>query len=217
MFPAMESVIPSLFSSLPPLLPSLPPPLRLFSLQANCYSQFRSNWTTDQEGNYSAPILSPTGIASDPALAAYGVKQAAELCQHAAKLEPKVERIYSSPFYRCPETINPLAEQLDLPILCDNGIGEWYGVARFEHPSPAAPEMLHQFFPRVQTGYNPTIIPSTQGETLAETHDRTAYAVAKIITDIDREWKENGTGPRAIMLVAHASSVITAGRALTGT
>jgi transcription factor C subunit 7 len=85
-----------------------------------------------------------------------------------------------------------------------------------DHPSPATPEILHRFFPRVQTTYNPTIIPSQKGETLSEIHDRCAYAVAKIITDIDREWKETGQGPRAIMLVGHAASNIAIGRALTG-
>ncbi|KAI5850135.1 histidine phosphatase superfamily [Tricharina praecox] len=177
---------------------------------------FRSNWTTDNDGNYSATITSPTGIASDPPLAAYGVEQAHELATYAASVDPKIERIYSSPFYRCLETINPLAEILDLPILCDNGIGEWYGVARFDHPSPAAPEILHRFFPRVRTSYDPTIIPSTKGETLSEIHNRTAYACAKIISDIDREWKETGTGPRAILLVAHAATNIAIGRVLTG-
>jgi transcription factor C subunit 7 len=96
--------------------------------------QFRSNWTTDNNGNYSATITSPTGIPSDPPLAAYGVAQARELADYAAGLDPKIERIYSSPFYRCLETINPLAEKLDLHILCDNGIGEWYGTARFGTP-----------------------------------------------------------------------------------
>ena len=85
-----------------------------------------------------------------------------------------------------------------------------------DHPSPAAPEILHQFVPRVQTSYNPTIIPSTKGETLSEIHDRTAYALAKIITDIDLEWKNNGIGPRAILLIAHAATNIAIGRALTG-
>jgi len=93
---------------------------------------------------------------------------------------------------------------------------EWYGVARFDHPSPASPELLHQFFPRVQTSYNPSIIPSTKGETLAEIHDRTAYALAKIISDVDKQWIESGHGPRAILLVTHAATNIAAGRALTG-
>lgn len=123
----------------PPLSPSPPthqdagnhlhhPPWRLPStlprFPSVAYSaQFRSNWVVDNAGNYSATITSPTGIPSDPPLAAHGVVQARELAAHAVKLDPKVERIYSSPFYRCLETINPLAEALDLPILPENGIG----------------------------------------------------------------------------------------------
>jgi len=85
-----------------------------------------------------------------------------------------------------------------------------------DHPSPAAPEILHRFFPRVRTTYAPTIIPSTKGETQSEIHNRTAYACAKIISDIDREWGETGTGPRAILLTSHAATIVAIGRVLIG-
>ncbi|KAG0126445.1 histidine phosphatase superfamily [Tuber indicum] len=177
---------------------------------------FRSNWSTDGQGNISDMIKSPTGISSDPPLSAHGAEQARELMAHLVKLDPKIDRIYSSPFYRCLETINPTAEALDLGILADNGIGEWYGVARFEHPSPASPELLHTFFPRVSLSYVPTIIPSTSGETIAQLHDRTAYALARIIADIDRGWAEEGKGHKAIIICSHAAPNIAVGRALTG-
>lgn len=115
---------------------------------------------------------------------------------------------------------------------------EWYGTARFglllyffttfsdflfyqaltcsDHPSPASPELLHQFFPRLQVSYNPAIIPSSKGETLDQIHNRTAYALAKIIFDIDRQWVEEGDGPKAILICTHAATNIAAGRALTG-
>jgi transcription factor C subunit 7 len=127
-----------------------------------------------------------------------------------------VDRIYSSPFYRCLETINPLADLLDLPILCENGIGEWYGLARFDHPSPAPPELLHSFFPRVRTAYNPVIVPSTKGEPIAEIHDRVAYALARIIEACDEEWRTEGKGVKTVLLVGHAASNIAMGRALVG-
>ncbi|KAL7275177.1 C6 zinc cluster transcription factor-like protein [Rhizina undulata] len=177
---------------------------------------FRSNWVVDNSGTYRGTITSPTGIESDPPLAAHGVDQARQLAAHIATLDPKVERIYTSPFYRCLETINPTAEQLDLKLYADNGIGEWYGVARFDHPSPATPELLHTFFPRLETTFVPSIIPSSRGESLKEIHDRTAYALAKIISDIDKEWAETGQGPKAILLVTHAATKIAIGRALTG-
>jgi len=68
-------------------------------------------------------INSPTGIPSDPPLSAHGTEQARELMAHLVKLDSKIDRIYSSPFYRCLETINPTTEALDLNILVDNGIG----------------------------------------------------------------------------------------------
>jgi len=68
-------------------------------------------------------ITSPTGIPSDPPLAAHGTEQARELMAHLIKLDPKIDKIYSSPFYRCLETVNPTAEALDLGILVDNGVG----------------------------------------------------------------------------------------------
>lgn len=85
--------------------------------------QFRSNWVTDNQGNYSAIITSPTGIPSDPPLASHGEDQARELAAHLVALDPKIERIYSSPFYRCLQSITPISEMLDLPVLADNGFG----------------------------------------------------------------------------------------------
>jgi transcription factor C subunit 7 len=64
-------------------------------------TKFRSNWVVDPKtGTYSTTIPSPTGIASDPALAGYGVQQSKELTKHLVMLSPPIQRIYSSPFYR---------------------------------------------------------------------------------------------------------------------
>ncbi|TLS31010.1 hypothetical protein PpBr36_03490 [Pyricularia pennisetigena] len=70
---------------------------------------FRSSWSVDPStGEYFANIPSPTGIAVDPALTAYGVDQAKELGRHLLHhVRPPIERVYSSPFYRCLQTIEP--------------------------------------------------------------------------------------------------------------
>ncbi|KAH8848025.1 hypothetical protein MCOR31_000127 [Pyricularia oryzae] len=70
---------------------------------------FRSSWSVDPStGEYFANIPSPTGIAVDPALTAYGVDQAKELGRHLLDhVRPPIERVYSSPFYRCLQTIEP--------------------------------------------------------------------------------------------------------------
>lgn len=179
---------------------------------------FRSNWVVDAEtGQYSTTVPSPTGIASDPALAGYGVSQSHELAAHLVTLDPPIDAFYSSPFYRCIQTINPTLELIAvndpskyLKVRGDNGIGEWYGTARFDHPSPATPDVLNALFPRYDVEYTPTIVPSVSGETISDLHDRTAYALHKIIERSDAE------GHRAIIICSHAATILAIGRALTG-
>ncbi|KAL2074702.1 hypothetical protein VTL71DRAFT_8481 [Oculimacula yallundae] len=183
---------------------------------------FRSNWVVDPKtGEYSTSIPSPTGIASDPSLAGYGVVQSKELASHLTTLSPPIERIYSSPFYRCIQTITPTVDLLastpspsttpeTTQVRGENGIGEWYGMARFDHPSPAEPALLKKLFPHYNESYKPAIKPSVNGETIDELHDRTAYALHRIIEQSDRE------GVKAVVLCTHAATLIAIGRALTG-
>ncbi|CZT08986.1 hypothetical protein WAI453_001421 [Rhynchosporium graminicola] len=180
---------------------------------------FRSNWVVDPKtGEYSTSIPSPTGIASDPELAGYGVAQSKELAKHLKTLSPPIERIYSSPFYRCIQTITPIVTALSststspetTKIRGENGIGEWYGMARFDHPSPAEPTVLKKLFPHYDETYKPAIKPSVNGETIDELHDRAAYALHKIIEQCDSE------GIKAVVLCTHAATLIAIGRALTG-
>ncbi|KAH8815837.1 histidine phosphatase superfamily [Xylogone sp. PMI_703] len=180
---------------------------------------FRSNWVVDHEtGEYTASIRSPTGIPSDPALAGKGEQQSRELAEYIVTLDPPVQRFYSSPFYRCIQTINPAVEKLaestsdttTHKIRGENGIGEWFGSAPFDHPSPAEPPLLHELFPRYDLEYQPVIRPNVNGETIDELHDRTAYALHKLIEQSDRE------GVRAIIICTHAATLIAAGRVLTG-
>ncbi|KAI9055496.1 hypothetical protein LZ554_000447 [Drepanopeziza brunnea f. sp. 'monogermtubi'] len=180
---------------------------------------FRSNWVVDPKtGEYSASIPSPTGIASDPSLAGYGVEQSHELALHLQALDPPIQRIYSSPFYRCVQTISPTVAALAATctdpetgkVRGENGIGEWYGLARFDHPSPAEPAVMKALFPHYDERYKVAIKPSVNGETIDELHDRTAYALHRIIEQCDRE------GVKAIVLCTHAATLIAIGRALTG-
>jgi len=182
-------------------------------------SQFRSNWTVNNvTGVYTAHIPSPTGIPSDPALSGYGVLQSKELAEKLITLDPPIDRYYSSPFYRCIQTLYPTLDKLCLlhpaepepKIWAENGVGEWYGKARWDHPSPAEPELLKELFPRFNLDYEPKIIPSSNGETLAELHNRVAYALLKVIQDCD------SAGIKAIIICTHAASLYAIGRALTG-
>jgi transcription factor C subunit 7 len=83
-------------------------------------------------------------------------------------------------------------------------------MARFDHPSPATPDVLKNLFERYDESYEPEIKPSVNGETIDELHDRTAYALHRLIEKSDRE------GVKAILICTHAATLIAAGRALTG-
>lgn len=131
--------------------------------------QYRSNWNVDPStGHYNSNIPSPTGIVADPALASYGVAQAKQLGGHLLKLSPPVDKIYSSPFYRCLQTLQPFttARHEQNPgtgtINVEPGVGEFYGLARFDHPSPASIEELRKHFPHLEKDATPVIVPSTK-------------------------------------------------------
>ncbi|KAM4054716.1 histidine phosphatase superfamily (branch 1) domain-containing protein [Hirsutella rhossiliensis] len=173
---------------------------------------FRSNWLVDPAtGTYSAYIPSPTGIPADPALTSHGVSQARELARHLMTLDPPVEAVYSSPFYRCLQTLEPFMQNLELrkqqrdrkasgPAAGDDGV-----VAR-----PAAIAVLKSLFPAIDEGYQPVVVPSPRGETLAQLQERVAVALRGIIEQCDAQ------GARSALLCTHAAVVIVLGRILTG-
>nr|POE73001.1 uncharacterized protein CFP56_30940 [Quercus suber] len=183
--------------------------------------QYRSNWVVDpQTGEYSATVKSPTGIASDPALASYGVQQAEQLGTHLLSLDPPVDLIYSSPFYRCLQTLAPftntLAARADsdkkIRVNVEPGVGEFYGLARFDHPSPASIDVLNTHFPNLHADKDPIIVPSTKGESIPQLHDRLAYALHHLIARADAD----PSGPKSLLICSHAAAMISIGRVLTG-
>lgn len=183
--------------------------------------QFRSNWVVDpNSGEYQAHLRSPTGIASDPALTSHGVDQAKQLAAHLVNVQPPVERIFSSPYYRCLQTVQPFVERLEQSaglkgvskptILGETGLSEWYGAAPFEHPTSAPPSELKDLFPAYDTSYVPAVTPSRTGETIAQLHERVALTLDAIIKRCDE------MGVRAVLLCSHAATIIAMGRTLTG-
>jgi len=87
------------------------------------------NWIVDAStGEYHATHKTPTGIPSDPYLASYGVEQAKQLADKVMTLDPPVDVVYSSPFYRCLQTITPTVEKLqaagrtDGKVRVENGL-----------------------------------------------------------------------------------------------
>ncbi|KAJ5226312.1 hypothetical protein N7468_007537 [Penicillium chermesinum] len=203
----------------------------------------RLNWTIDlRTGTYISQFPTPTGNPVDPALTAHGVRQSWELGRHinSPQFHPKPFRVYSSPFYRCLQTIQPSVAELkarhsnatvigpvsaitgygqiepsaDFDVRIENGIGEWFGPTTFfEHPAHPTPE----------TKYKPLLYPSRRGETILELHNRVATTLEGIIADVDAEIAEvEASMPpeqrtsKSLLICAHAAPLIAMGRVLTG-
>ncbi|KAJ5332700.1 hypothetical protein MYU51_015357 [Penicillium brevicompactum] len=178
----------------------------------------RLNWTIDfRTGTYRAQFPTPTGNPADPALTSHGVRQSHELAAHvsAAQFHPKPFRVYSSPFYRCLQTIQPTVEELKrihetgessgsadglglidqhakLDVRIENGLGEWFGATDFfDHPAHPTTEEMSTHFPtllsQASVDQKPLLIPSTRGETITQLHDRVATALEGIVADVDAE------------------------------
>ncbi|KAF2461793.1 histidine phosphatase superfamily [Lineolata rhizophorae] len=191
-----------------------------------CRHGYRSNWVVDSTtGSYSSMIRTPTGIAADPALASYGVDQANRLAEEIQRLEPPPDLLYSSPFYRCLQTLEPAAKALfergkgEGVVRVENGLGEWYGTAHFTHPSPAPYDTLTTHFPSLLPSPRPPyphpaplLVPSSNGESIPTLHARVAYALSRIIAAADADPAQ----PKALLLCTHAATMIASGRVLTG-
>ncbi|RDW90183.1 phosphoglycerate mutase family protein [Aspergillus mulundensis] len=181
----------------------------------------RLNWTIDHKtGTYSCQFSTPTGNPSDPALTSHGVRQSHELAAHiiSGDVAPKPFRVYSSPFWRCLQTIEPAVKALkkekdekggtggidanaEFEIRVENGLGEWFGSTTFfHHPTPPTlTTLLSTLNPHNEeeppftlntTRDIPLLYTSTRGESIPQLHNRLATALAGIIREVDAEIAE---------------------------
>ncbi|VDB99628.1 unnamed protein product [Peniophora sp. CBMAI 1063] len=174
---------------------------------------FRLNWlTTDWK--------SPTNLPRDPPLAAFGETQAKEVADYFLSL-PEDERptaIWSSPYYRCLQTIAPTAEALGIPIFIEHGLSEWYSPVEPGtglHPRPGSAHSLQQHCAHVSPeGWQSVYLPSRHGEDVPDFHDRAADTLRALIPLAEKTLPENKH--ERILLMSHAATVIGLARALCG-
>lgn len=162
----------------------------------------------------------PTGIDSDPPLAPHGVDQAKQMAAYLMSLlgVDKPEFILTSPFYRCVETAEPTAELLDIPIVLERGVGEWYKKNREVIPIPANYDSLQRFFPKLadekiwHRDNTVGVIPDVTGETEEDIMAR-GYAFWKLfIPAIEKKLPAIET----VLIVTHAATKIALGMSLLG-
>ncbi|AMD19700.1 HCL451Wp [Eremothecium sinecaudum] len=168
---------------------------------------YRSNWLPEP---YPQP---PTGVNSDFPLAEHGLEQAKELAHYILSIGTQPEVLFSSPFFRCLQTSEPIADVLELPIYLERGIGEWYKPDREVIPEPASFEVLHNFFPgKLKDDWESTVIPSNSGETEEDIFERCKAFWPSFVSRVE----ERFPNVEHIMLVTHAATKIALGMNLLG-
>ncbi|KAI9150813.1 Transcription factor tau 55 kDa subunit [Paramyrothecium foliicola] len=173
---------------------------------------FRANWAgQDPNPNLGRWPAAPP----DCPLSAHGVQQASQLCNYLDSLETPIDAIVSSPFFRCLETIAPLAEALNLPIIPEAGLGEWYGLNRqkADDPKPAPGETLATFFPTLDLTYETIEAPNPDGESIAALFARCSRTLDALIRKLD----EHENSPSTVLLCSHAATFVMLCRALGDT
>lgn len=171
---------------------------------------YRANWLPEPHPP------NPTGIDSDPPLAPHGVDQAVELARYIGSL-PKEEQpqfIISSPFYRCVETARPIAQQLNLKVCIDSGVGEWFKTSRAVVPKPAGYEQLSEFFEEVigNAGLwkGSGVLPDEAGETAEAIFAR----AQKFWTAFMSAFEHTYPDIKRVLFITHAATKIALGMAL---
>lgn len=169
---------------------------------------YRSNWLP--QGPYPLP---PTGVDSDVPLAKHGIDQAKELAHYILSLGNQPEMVFSSPFFRCIQTSEPIADILELPIHVEAGLGEWYKPDREVIPMPAPLDALENFFPnKLSRTWEPTTIPSNKGETEEGLYLRCKSFWPNFIGRVEKEFPNVET----VLLITHAASKASLGMNLLG-
>lgn len=173
---------------------------------------YRANWLPKPHPP------NPTGIDSDPPLAPHGVEQARELADYFTTLpeSDKPQFILTSPFYRCVETAQPIANTLSLKVVLERGVGEWYKKDRSVVPAPANYDTLSSFFTVLSNekywhrDNTVGVIPDLSGETEEEIFDRAKLFWTKFIPVFEARFPEIET----ILIITHAATKIALGLAL---
>jgi len=164
---------------------------------------------------------SPTGTKRDPPLTAHGINQAKELAdffeRETKDAKLRLDMIYSSPYYRCLQTASYTADRLGLPIHVEFGVSEFFQTVTPNtglHPRPPHAESLRRYFSQIAspTTHDPLLFAPREGETITEIHERAIRFLGLLIDHVDRTLPNVKT----VLLVSHAATVITLGRALSG-
>ncbi|KAJ3162891.1 hypothetical protein HDU88_006530 [Geranomyces variabilis] len=184
--------------------------------------------------------ISPTGLPKDPPLADAGHTQAKQVAAHLRSRGQRFAHIFSSPFSRCLQTVEPFARTQHAKVKIEPGLGEWFSDW---HAPPAAPDPpppppraprfseSDRLFPGM---LDPAWVPlwrhPVRWESQDDIHERLKWTVNAIADYVDAHPTDSNVAHAAgqsddtlsttssthILLVTHAACQIALGRALLG-
>jgi broad specificity phosphatase PhoE len=140
----------------------------------------------------------------DPPLSDEGFDRSLSLAQDFSQVQ--IDRIYTSPFLRTIQTVDPLARLLQFPIRLEWGLCEWlcqHWTSEFPKTTPVADLIAH--YPYIDATYKSLVLPCYP-ETAAELDARIAMIADKLIEGKDRN----------ILAIGHKGSILGIAAALTG-
>lgn len=121
--------------------------------------------------------------------------------------------LFSSPFFRCLQTAEPVADVLELPVYVEPGIGEWYSPGRDVIPEPASLDLLNNFFPeKLKEPLVISVVPSTNGESEQDMFNRCRHFWCDFTEILEKQFPN----VECIMLFTHAATKIALGMNLLG-
>ncbi|HLU99914.1 MAG TPA: histidine phosphatase family protein [Acidobacteriota bacterium] len=131
----------------------------------------------------------------DPPLSEEGRRQARETGRRLVR--ENITHIWSSPFLRCVETAQLIADEMNGSFKLEEGLSEWLNPEWFSYrPDTRDPEWLQRRYSRLDTGYE-SAVRATFPETRSQMLERVGRAVDRLVN------LEHGN----ILLVGHGASV----------
>jgi broad specificity phosphatase PhoE len=140
----------------------------------------------------------------DPPLSIEGLDRSRSLAKQFSQV--RIDKIYTSPFLRTIQTVDPLARSLQLSIQLEWGLCEWLcqdWTSGFPETNPIDELML--LYPNIDDAYQSLVIPCYP-ETAKELDARIAIIADKLVQ----------SNCENILAIAHKGSVLGIVAALTG-
>jgi broad specificity phosphatase PhoE len=140
----------------------------------------------------------------DPPLSSQGFDRANQLAHALGGVD--IDRIFTSPFLRTIQTVEPLARLRQLPIQLEWGLCEWLCQDWTpELPKTTPMDELLQRYPNIDGAYQSSVLPCYP-ETVGELDTRLNNIAHKLIQD----------NAEHVLAIAHKGSVLGIVAALTG-